>query len=111
MSKSNSGSNKDDIIISNERPQLDEKKIRKIRKTLLSITEMDIKASKIFNIIVIKKDENENRIAIPTFIPQRNNNVDFARIDQSEANIENDTDFDTSELADSSDFENEGDEF
>ena len=38
MSKSNSGSNKDDIIISNDRPQLDEKKIRKIRKTLLSIT-------------------------------------------------------------------------
>ena len=109
MAKFISRSNNDKILNSKIKSQLDESKIKKIRKTLLSLTEMDIKTSKLYNVIVIKKVENEN--ISPITIPQRNNHEDLGRENQNEINIENETDFDRSELASSSDFENENDEF
>ena len=111
MSKLNYDANKDNILNMRVKLKLNEKKIRKIRKELLSLTEMDIKNSKPYNVIVINNDENVNIMAMPTIMPQRNNNEDSERLDQNEINIENETDFDTSEIADSSDFENLEDEF
>ena len=111
MSKLNYGSNKDNTLNMKVKSKLDEQKIRKIRKELLSLAEMDIKASKSYNVIVIKNDENVNKIALPTICPQRNNNEDFERFNQNEINIENDENLDQSEMANSSDFENEDDEF
>ena len=113
MFKLDSESNKDVILNSRVKSQLKEKDLRKIEKTLLFITEMDIKASKTYNVIVIKKDENENKMARPTIIPQRNNHEAFEEIKQkelktvSDIKIENEINSDLSELADSSDFENE----
>ena len=104
MSKLNSALN------SKIKSQLDEIKIRKIRKTLLSLAEMDIRASKSFNVVVIKKDENENKMVMPTIIKQKNYHEDLEKVNQNEINMENETNFDSSELADSSDFENEEDE-
>ena len=104
MSKLNSALN------SKIKSQLDEIKIRKIIKTLLSLAEMDIRASKSFNVVVIKKDENENKMVMPTIIKQKNYHEDLEKVNQNEINMENETNFDSSELADSSDFENEEDE-
>ena len=103
MSKLNSGSNKDNLLNSRVKSRLDGKNIKKIRKELLSLTKIDIKTSKRYNIIIINEDENEDRIV--------SYNEDFERINQNEINIENETNFDPSELADSSDFENEEDFF
>ena len=103
MSKLNSGSNKDNLLNSRVKSRLDGKNIKKIRKELLSLTKIDIKTSKRYNIIIINEDENEDRIV--------SYNEDFERINQNEINIENETNFDPSELADSSDFENEEDDF
>ena len=111
MPKLNLGAKKDDILNMRVKSQLNEKTIKKIRETLLFLTDMDIKTSTSCNVIVIKKDENENKMVMPTIILQRNYNEGFERINQNELNIENDLDFDSSELADSSDFENEEDDF
>ena len=111
MPKLNLGAKKDDILNMRVKSQLNEKTIKKIRETLLFLTDMDIKTSTSCNVIVIKKDENENKMVVPTIILQRNYNEGFERINQNEINIENDIDFDQSELADSSDFENEEDDF
>ena len=111
MSKLNYDSNKDNILNSRIKSQLNEKRIREIRKTLLSLIEIEIKTSKSDNVIVIKKDENENRMAAPTIIPRIYYQEDFEKVNQSKMDIENETDLDTSELADSSDFENEEDDF
>ena len=111
MSKLNLDIEKDDILNLRVKSQINEKSIKKIRETLLFLTKMDIKFSKSCNVKVIKKDENENKMVVPTIIPQRNYHEDYERINQNEINIENDIDFDQSELADSSDFENEEDDF
>ena len=111
MSKLNKESNKNNELNTSIKSQLDEKRLRKIRKQLLFLTEMDMKDSKSFNIIVVKKDENENKIAMPTILPKRNYYEDSGKNKLNDVNIVDETDSDTSELADSSDFENEGDEF
>ena len=117
MSKLNSRPIKDNILNLKVKSQLNEKKIKKIRKTLLSLALMDIKDSKLYNITVIKQDENENKMAIPTIIPLAINNLDFEIVNENEINfnnkinIDNQNDFDPSELANSSDFENEEDGF
>ena len=115
MFNSDSRSNKNDILISRVKSQLDQKGLRKIRKALLSLTEMDIKASKSYNVIVIKKEEDENKMARPFNIPHKNYHEDFERIKQNEIKIESEVkiedkiDFDPSELANSSDFDDESD--
>ena len=104
MSKLNFSSNKDNILNWRVKAQLDQKAIRKIGKILLSLTETDIKDSKTFVVTVLKKDENENRKIVPVVPPQRNHNEDLEKIEENEIN------FDPTEQADSSDFENENDE-
>ena len=113
MSKLNTASNKDSALNLRVKSQLEEKHIKKIRKTLLSLVEIDIKNSKSCNIILVKKDENENGNGMVTLSinPQRNSQEDFERINQNEINIENKSNFDPSEIVDSSDFENDDDEF
>ena len=109
MSKLKPESNKNNKLNSESKTQLYKKGIKKIRKTLQSLTEMDIKASKPYNIIEIKKDENENKMVMPTIIPQKNYNENLEKIKQNGIIIENEINSDTSEFADSSDFENEED--
>ena len=116
MFKLDSGSNKDDKLNSSVKSHLDKKKLSNIRKELLYLAEIDIKSSKSYNIIVIKKDENENRMAKPTIIPQRNYREDSEIIKQNKikiknvVKIDNVIDSDPSELANSSDFDYESDE-
>ena len=110
MSKLNFWSTKDIILNSRIKSQLNEKKIRGIRKTLLSLAEIDIKSADSFNIIISKKDENENSMAMPTIIPQKYYHEDLEKIKQNILIIENEINSDESELADSSDFENEDEE-
>ena len=93
MSKLNSRPIKDNILNLKVKSQLNEKKIKKIRKTLLSLALMDIKDSKLYNITVIKQDENENKMAIPTIIPLAINNLDFELVNEIEIPIEKDTYF------------------
>ena len=111
MLKLNYGSNKDNILNPKVKSRLGERRIRKIRKKLLFLTKMDIKTSKVLNVIIIKNDENENKIARPTFVPQRNYLQDIERTNQNELNTENETDFDTLEQVDSSDISNEENKF
>ena len=110
MSKLNAA-NKDSTLNLRVKSQLEEKHIKKIRKTLLSLVEIDIKNPKSFNVILVKKDENENGMVTASINPQRNFQEDSERINQSEINIENKSNFDPSEIVDSSDFENDDDEF
>ena len=102
--------NKNDELNSKVKSQLNEKKIRKIRKTLLFLAEKDIKSCKSYNIKVIKKDESDNRIVMPTIIPQKIFHEDFEKLKLNLLSIENEVNSDQSELANSSDFENEDDE-
>ena len=109
MSELNFFPNKNNILNSKIKSKLDEKSIRKIRKTLLSLTKKDLKSSKLYNIIFIKNDENENRMPMPITL-QKNRHEDLESVNLIEINIENEVSFDLSELANSSDFENEDDE-
>ena len=106
----NTDLNKDDELNSKLKSQLNEKKIRKIRKTLLFLAEKDIKSRKSYNIKVIKKDESDNRMVMPTIIPQKISYEDFEKLKLNSLSIENEVNSDQSELANSSDFENEDDE-
>ena len=67
MSKENSVLNKDNTLNSRVKSHLNEKRIKKIRKILQTLTEMDIKSSKSYIVKVIKKTENENEMAMPTY--------------------------------------------
>ena len=106
MSKLNSVNKIDWVLNSRIKSKLDKEKIRIIRKTLLSITKMEIKTSKSYNITVIEKDNNQNKILVPVNIPQKNYYEDLEQIKQNDLNIVNEIDFDPSEQANSSDFEN-----
>ena len=111
MSKLNSGLNKDTKLNSRIKPKINEKNTKKVRKLLSLLTEMDIKTSKLCNVIVIKNEENENKKLIPPVIPQRYYREDLERMNQNAINIENEINSDSPEMANSSDFENDDDEF
>ena len=111
MSKLNSVLNEKNVLNLKVKSKLDEESTKKIRKTLLFLADMDIKASKSYNIIVIKKDECENKMTKPTIMPLIKYNGSSEKVNKNETNFENESDLDQSELADSSDFENEEDEF
>ena len=110
MSKENSVLNKDNTLNSRVKSHLNEKRIKKIRKILQTLTEMDIKSSKSYIVKVIKKTENENVMAMPTIIPKKNYNENLKGVKQNVINIEDEICLKEPEMADSSDFENEDDE-
>ena len=111
MSKFYSKTNKDNILNSRVKSQLDEKKIKKIRNTLFSLTEMEMRASNLYNITIIKKEENDNQMVMQNIIPQRIYHEDF-ELNQTENKIENELKYyDSKELVDSSDIESEDDDF
>ena len=89
MSKLNSGLNKDSMLNLSVKSQLDKNKLRKIRRTLLSLTEMDLKATQSYNVTVAEKAKNENMIATPEIIPLRNDQEDLEKIKQNDVNIVN----------------------
>ena len=101
MSKFHSWINKDDSLNLQVKSHADQKKLKKIRKTLLSLTEMDIKASNSYNVITIKKDENGNK---------KNYQEDLEQIKQNDVDIVNIISLDPTKQVDSSDFENENEE-
>ena len=110
MFKLNSGSNRENLLNSRFKYQCDEKRIRKIRRTLLTLAEIDMKTSKLYNVTVIKNEENENKMEAETIISQKSYHEDLKIIKQNEINIETKINFNPSELADSSDLDNEDDE-
>ena len=107
MSKLSSGSCKDSTLNIQIKSKLSEKKIRKLRKSLLSLTEMDIKSSQPYNVIVIKKSENENQNAMKINIPLKNYQEDSEQRKENEGNLVNEIYLDSSEQFNSSDFDNE----
>ena len=71
MFKLNSGSNRENLLNSRFKYQCDEKRIRKIRRTLLTLAEIDMKTSKLYNVTVIKNEENENKMEAENIISQK----------------------------------------
>ena len=110
MSKLNSESNKNKTLNLRIKSQTDEKKLRKIRKTLLSLIVMEMKASKSYNVTVIKKAQNEIKITTAEII-QRNFREDLEQTKQNTVNNVNENNLDLTEQVNSSDFEDCDEEF
>ena len=86
MSKLNYKSSINNTLNLRIKSQTDEKKLRKIRKTLLSLIVMEIEASKSYNVTVIKKDQNENKMIEPILFVQKNDDEILEDIDLNDVN-------------------------
>ena len=111
MSKLNSESNKNNTLNLRIKSQTDEKKLRKIRKTLLSLIVMEIEASKSYNVTVIKKDQNEIKMVEPIALLQKNDDEVLEDINLNDVNNVNENNLDLTEQVNSSDFEDCDEEF
>ena len=113
MSKLNYESNINNTLNLRIKSQTDAKKLRKIRKTLLSLIVMEIEASKSYNVTVIKNNQSENEFTTPAIIP-RNFREDLEQTKQNNVNNINNINkinIESSEHVNSSDFEDSDEEF